>query len=192
MNENDSVRYCEIDCAYRLNCLSPSTSLKVTAEPPKTSPPLVTPTLTGGRPSRNSFSNVPFFRLFVGDERVRQRRLEVDDRAGRAEVGRGRGDDRIAALERVQLVVALVVADEGDLRLVVGLVQHDRADVAGHRVGVLPQLAVLQVERPDVVDVAVARDVRIDRLRSDRSRWTRRRACPRPRTARPRRRACRT
>src|SRR5947207_15481797 len=65
MYENDSVRYCEIDCAYRLNCLSPSTSLKVTAEPPNTLPPLVTPTLTGGRPSRNSFSKVPFFRLLA-------------------------------------------------------------------------------------------------------------------------------
>ena len=59
--ENDIVRYCEIDAADRLNCWSPRTSLKVTAEPPKMSPPLVTPTLTGGRPSMNIFSNVPFF-----------------------------------------------------------------------------------------------------------------------------------
>ena len=29
--------------------------------PPKMSPLLVTPTFTGGRPSRNIFSNVPFF-----------------------------------------------------------------------------------------------------------------------------------
>jgi hypothetical protein len=32
--------------------------------PPKTSPLLVTPTLIGGRPSTNSFSNMPFFFLF--------------------------------------------------------------------------------------------------------------------------------
>ena len=32
------------------------------------------------------------------------------------------------------------------------------------RVGVLPQLVGLQVERPDVVDVAVARDLGVERL----------------------------
>jgi hypothetical protein len=49
--ESDSVRYCEIDAAYRLNCWSPSTSLNWTADPPKMSPPLVTPTFTAdGRP----------------------------------------------------------------------------------------------------------------------------------------------
>ena len=37
--------------------------MNVTCVPPKKSPPLVTPTLTGGRPSRNSFSNVPFVRM---------------------------------------------------------------------------------------------------------------------------------
>jgi hypothetical protein len=45
-----------------LNCWSPSTSPKVTEEPPKMSPLLVTPTLTGGRPSRNIFSKGFFFR----------------------------------------------------------------------------------------------------------------------------------
>ena len=45
---------------------------------------------TGGRPSRNIFSNVPFLRLLSRDERVAERRLEVDDRSGRAEVGRRR------------------------------------------------------------------------------------------------------
>ena len=39
---------------------SPRTSLNERADPPKTSPPLVTPTLSGGRPSRNSFSKAPF------------------------------------------------------------------------------------------------------------------------------------
>ena len=64
MYEPDIVRYCETDEANRLNCLSPSTSVNVTCVPPKTSPPLVTPSATGGRPSRNIFSNVPFFLMF--------------------------------------------------------------------------------------------------------------------------------
>ncbi len=42
--------------------MSPSTSPKVTAVPPKMSPLLVTPRLIGGRPSRNIFSKVFFFR----------------------------------------------------------------------------------------------------------------------------------
>ena len=57
------MRYCEIDAANRFTCLSPSTSPKLTCVPPKMSPLLVTPTFTGGRPSRNIFSNVPFLRL---------------------------------------------------------------------------------------------------------------------------------
>ena len=61
---NEKARYCEIDAAKMLNCLSPSTSLKLTAVPPNRSPPLVTPTLTGGRPSRKSFSKVPLRFLF--------------------------------------------------------------------------------------------------------------------------------
>ena len=66
----------------------------------------------------------------------------------------GRGVQRLLPLERVDAVLALVVADERDpVRLAV--VQHDRRPVAAERVGVLLQLAVLQVERPDVVDVAV-------------------------------------
>jgi hypothetical protein len=56
--------------------------------PPKTSPLLVTPTFTGGRPSRNIFSKAPFLRWFSFHQRVLQRRLEVDDRRRRAEVGR--------------------------------------------------------------------------------------------------------
>ena len=44
MYENDSVRYCDTDAAKKLNCLSPSTSVKVTCVPPNRSPPLVTPT----------------------------------------------------------------------------------------------------------------------------------------------------
>ena len=40
-----------------LNCLSPSTSENDTCVPPNRSPPLVTPTFSGGRPSRNIFSN---------------------------------------------------------------------------------------------------------------------------------------
>ena len=65
MYEADSVRYCDTDAAKMLNCLSPRTSVKVTCVPPKMSPPLVTPSATGGRPSRKSFSNAPFLRLFA-------------------------------------------------------------------------------------------------------------------------------
>ena len=101
----------------------------------------------------------------VGEQAVRQRCLEVDHRSGRAEVGRGRGDDRVAALERVQFVVALVVADERHLRRIVAAVQQDGRGVAAHRVGELAQLAVLEAQRPDVVDGAVAGDVGVDRLR---------------------------
>ncbi len=61
---NDMVRYCDTDDTNRLNCWSPSTSVNTTCVPPNTSPPLVTPRATGGRPSRNSFSNLPFFFLF--------------------------------------------------------------------------------------------------------------------------------
>ena len=70
MYENDIVRYCETDAANKLNCLSPSTSVKVTCVPPKKSPPLVTPTFTGGRPSRNSFSKRPLGPHVVLDQRV--------------------------------------------------------------------------------------------------------------------------
>jgi hypothetical protein len=60
-HESESVRYWETEEAKRLNCWSPSTSVKVTWVPPNRSPPLVTPRATGGRPSRNIFSKRPFF-----------------------------------------------------------------------------------------------------------------------------------
>ena len=63
--DSANVRYCAMEAAVKLNCLSPSTSPKVTDVPPKTSPLLVTPTFTGGRPSRNIFSKAPFFFLFA-------------------------------------------------------------------------------------------------------------------------------
>ena len=154
-----------------LNCLSPSTSLNVTSVPPKRSPPLVTPSATGGRPSRNSFSNVPFLWIFA--------LTSVCDCGGVKSIGSASGDPKsdvatvcsgFLARQRVDAVLALVVGDEGDLgRLLIA--QHDRRDVAGQRVRVLLQLATLQVQRPDVVDVAVARHFRIDRLiRIDRGR----------------------
>jgi hypothetical protein len=64
----------------------------------------------------------------------------------------------------VEFVFALVVADERDPRLGASLVQHDRRGVAAERVGVLAQLPRLQVQRPDVIDVAVARNLRVNRL----------------------------
>ena len=89
---------------------------------------------------------------------------------GDAEVGAGDGVQRFLARQRVDAVLALVVGHERDLRGLL-IAQHDRRDVAGQRVRVLLQLAVLQVQRPDVVDVPVARDFRVDRLvRIDRRR----------------------
>src|SRR6185503_7386725 len=84
--ENDSVRYCATDEANMLNCLSPSTSLNVTSVPPNRSPPLVTPIATGGRPSRNSFSNVPFLWIFA--------RTRVCDEGGVKSIGGASGDPK--------------------------------------------------------------------------------------------------
>ena len=184
------MRYCDTDAANRLNCLSPRTSVKVTCVPPKRSPPLVTPRLTGGRPSRNSFSNVPLRRAFDCTSVWLMRRLEVDDRPWRAEIGAGHGRDGRLARERVDAVFTLVVGDEGNLcRLLI--VQDDGRDVAGQRVRVLLQLACLQAQRPDVVDVAVAGDFRVDRLVRIRLPSTGRSASRRPGTAPRRRRECR-
>ena len=71
--------------------------------------------------------------------------------------------ERFFPRQRVDAVLALVIGHERDLRRFL-IVQDDRRHVAGQGVGVLLQFAVLQVQRPDVVDVAVARDFRIDRL----------------------------
>ena len=62
MYDPENERYCDTDVAKKVNCWSPSTSVKAMAVPPRKSPPLVRPTFTGGRPSRKSFSNLPFFR----------------------------------------------------------------------------------------------------------------------------------
>ena len=55
--------------------------------------------------------------------------------------------------------------NDSTLEPIVATAQHDGRGIAAHRIGVLPELAVFQVERPDVVDGAVARHLRIDRLR---------------------------
>ncbi len=91
-----------------------------------------------------------------------ERGLEVDDGGRRSEVGRRGRVERFLAFERVQRVVALVVADERD-PVCLSLVQHDGRPVAAHGVRVLAQLAVFEIERPDVVDVPVLRDVRFER-----------------------------
>ena len=139
-SENDIVRYCETDEAKKLNCLSPSTSVKVTCVPPKTSPPLVTPTFTGGRPSRNSFSNVPFVRMFCLTSVWLSGGVKSMIGPGEPKSGAGDGVQRFLARQRVDAVLALVVGDERDLRGLL-VAQHDRRDVAGQRVGELPQLA---------------------------------------------------
>ena len=64
--EPANVRYCDTDAAKNVKFWSPSTSLNEMAVPPNRSPPLVTPTLMGGRPSRNIFSKRPLTRLLAG------------------------------------------------------------------------------------------------------------------------------
>ncbi len=56
------------------------------------------------------------------------------------------------------------------MRLRLAVVQHDRRPVAAERVGVLPQLTGFQVQRPDVVDVAVPGDFGLERHRRIRPR----------------------
>ena len=102
--------------------------------------------------------------LVVRHQRVHQRRLEVDDRPGRSEVGRRDLGDLVLALEDVQAVLALEVGDERQRGCAGASLQHHRRDVARQRVGVLLQLVGLQVERPEVVDLPVLRDLRLDRL----------------------------
>src|SRR5437588_511186 len=82
-------------------------------------------------------------------------RLEVDRGSRRAEVRCRRRVERLLALEGVDAVLALVVADERDPVGALAVVEDDRRPVAAERVGVLAQLAGRHVERPDVVDVAV-------------------------------------
>ena len=102
--------------------------------------------------------------LVGGDERVRHRRLEVDDGAGRAKVGRGRFVERLFALEDVQAVFALVIGDKRDARRSAAFAEHNRRDIARQRVGELIEFARLRVERPDVVHHAVLRHFGVDRL----------------------------
>ena len=66
------------------------------------SPPLVTPTFTGGRPSRNIFSNVPFFRLFSATSVCVSGGWKSMIGPGRAEVADERRLQRVLPLERVQ------------------------------------------------------------------------------------------
>ena len=114
------------------------------------------------RPSVQEQLLEPALHACVGrDERVRQRRLEVHDRAGLAEVGGGRRDHRLREGLRVQAVFALVIGHKGHPP-VVGVGNDHRRDDAGERVGVLAEVAVAQVERPQVEDLAVADDLGVD------------------------------
>ena len=138
--------------------------MNVTWVPPNRSPPLVTPTLTGGRPSRNSFSNVPFLRAFCLISVCVIGGWNSMSGPGGAEVGSRDRVQRLVAVEGVDAVLALVVGDEGDLGVALLVLQHDRRDVGRQRVGVLLELAALEAQRPQIEDVAVPRHFRIDRL----------------------------
>ena len=102
------------------------------------------------------------------DQRVGQRRLEVDDRTGAPELLRLRRIQRLLAGDGVQAILTFIVGDKGDALLgpiVVSRPDHDRVQVARRGVRKLTQLAVLQVECPDVKDLSVPRHVGVDWLR---------------------------
>jgi hypothetical protein len=97
------------------------------------------------------------------DQGVRERRLEVDDRTGLAEVRRGGGVQRLLAIECMD-AHSLVVGDERNVAAG-RVVQHDWREDAAERVRVLAELAVAQVQRPDVEDVAVLGRFGVERNR---------------------------
>ena len=162
-HDNDSVRYCETEEANRLNCWSPSTSVKVDLRAAEQ----VAAARHAERHRRPALEeHLLEAALLLGvvlHQRVGERRLEVDDRPGRAEVvGRHRGD-LVLAIEDVETVVALQIGDKRQPHAA-AVAQHHRRQVAGQRIRVLLQLVGLEVQRPQVVDLPVARDVRIDRF----------------------------
>ena len=114
-----------------LNCWSPVTSPNLICDPPKTSPLLVTPTFTGGRPSRNIFSNVFFLRLLSATSVCCSGAWKSMIGPGAPKSALRRRVERLLALERLDAVIPLVVADERDPGS--ALVQHDRRPVAAER-----------------------------------------------------------
>ena len=86
--------------------------MKVTCVPPNTSPPLVTPRFTGGRPSRNSFSNLPFFFLLSGTSVCISGAWKSTIGPGEPKSADRDLGDLVLALEHVQAVLALEVRDE--------------------------------------------------------------------------------
>ena len=178
--DSENVRYCDTDAAYMLNCWSPRTSLKVTADPPNRSPPLVTPTLTGGRRPRTSSRTA--LSLILSAIACVPAGLESMMPPGEPNFRRGRGDDRVALLERVELVVALVVPMKA-LRA-----KRSRGQHHGEVLPPIVSVYLAQSRRSSgsasrCCSVAVARDVGVDRW-LDWWPWTERRACRRRGTAR--------
>jgi hypothetical protein len=72
---------------------------------------------------------------------------------------------RLLEIECVETVVALVVVDEREAGRCAVFRQHDGRQDAAEGIRVLPELAVLQAQRPQIEDVAVARDFRRQRRR---------------------------
>ena len=101
----------------------------------------------------------PLLDFVFSHHRVLNRRLEIDDRSRRAEIGRRHGLHRLLHIEGMHAVVALVIRDKGQPRLAAGFRQHHRVHDAAERVRILLQLAVFQAQRPEIEDVAVARHV---------------------------------
>ncbi len=158
------MRYCEIDAAKKLNCLSPSTSPKLICGAAED----VAVARDADVDRRSALEKHLLERassccMLSWHQRVLQRRLEVDDRAGRAEVRRGTRCAAAPCARACGCCNRPCSSVMKAIRLRAAFVEHHRRPVAAERVGVLAQLAGLQIERPDVVDVAVLRDLGLER-----------------------------
>ena len=150
-----------------LNTWSPSTSAKLIIVPPSTSPLLVRPTPKFGRPCMYMFSNRPLRRELAGFRVWVSGAWKSISGPGPAEIGGVGRVERLVVLDGVQPVLRPEVGDEADAGQVGILVRRedDRVDDACRVVGELVQRAVLEVEGPEIEDLAVASGVGVYRLR---------------------------
>ena len=124
------------ETAVNRKFLSPSTSVRATWVPPKKSPLEVTPTFRGGRPSRNSFSNTFFRRLFSGTTWWVTSGWKSMISADATWTSCSTSFTGSRDLQGVELVLALEVADEADPRRAPAEERLGRG-VAAQGVGVL-------------------------------------------------------
>jgi hypothetical protein len=88
--------------------------------------------------------------------------VNVHDRPGLAEVGGATVVEHAIEPYRLNPFLTLVIGDERDLRRF-AVAQNGRREIAAARVGHLLQLAGAEIQRPDVRDIAVLRDLRRER-----------------------------